>query len=228
VYWRSPYWKSRGSSKIFAPRSRARAQCARTSGTRTSSDCGPQRLRGARLGNHHRASVQPELRTMISDLPANLEAELVAQPPDRLLDVLVDQHGDHRRRRHRPIEAIARRSGRDFGHKHNLYKSGRRTGPSVGKPPRTRCRTPPEWFTTVPQSRTRGTLSIHTDRLDTPASVGLQHTRRQPPPGPTRAFVLRRNSTAGSPRDVVCAGSAQGNASTPKGSSTRPVLAACR
>lgn len=52
----------------------------------------------------------------------------------------------------------------------------------------------------------RGELSGSTPiGLDTSASVGLQHTRGQPPPGATPAFVLRRNSTAGSPRDAVCA-----------------------
>jgi AcrR family transcriptional regulator len=45
---------------------------------------------------------------MIPSLPANLEAELVAQPPDRLFDIFVDKLGDHGRRWHRPIEAIAR------------------------------------------------------------------------------------------------------------------------
>src|SRR5579875_1309180 len=82
-----------------------------------------QRLRRARLGNHDRPAIEPQLRSVVSSLPAGLETELVAKPPDRLTNVLVDQNGDHRRRRHRPVEAIAVLPAHCLGHKPNLYSA---------------------------------------------------------------------------------------------------------
>ena len=50
-----------------------------------------QDVRGPRLGDHHGAAAEGELRTMIARVPALDEAELVAQPSNRLADVLVDE-----------------------------------------------------------------------------------------------------------------------------------------
>jgi hypothetical protein len=52
------------------------------------------------------------------------------------------------------------------------------------------------WLPGTSQSRTRGLSGAAPIGLDTPASVGLRHTRGPPARGLRPAFVLRRNSTA--------------------------------